>query len=83
MEAIHDCPISNHLAAASLNPEERNCREIIGNKTETRIFATAAWGERHRGQVPYVGVDAGPGSPIPATTAHLLLMSDCPAIAWA
>src|SRR6266404_2049339 len=42
VEAIHDCPISNHLAGASLNSKQQSCRDLssdqFGNRTETRAF---------------------------------------------
>ncbi len=50
----------------------------FGNKTVTQIFASAALARAAPQAVPRVGVDAGPGSPIPATTDHVSLLTDDP-----
>src|SRR5438067_7360588 len=50
----------------------------FGNKTVTQIFASAALARAAPQAVPRVGVDAGPGSPIPVTTDHVSLLTDDP-----
>src|SRR6266516_2714414 len=46
MEAIHDCPISNHLAGASLNSKQQSCRDLSSKYLVTTL---KAWSFRQGG----------------------------------